>query len=253
MPSSAMRLRAPAAMVALARRTSRLRDRSPPPGTRFRREWFHSAALRWPWPVARSHARRSSPGTCRASRPRPVSGAIRAAVPTFGAFGLSIPPALGRAYHLRPPAAPRRLDRATPRSRPPLHRKPPGAGDGGREVGSSPRGVECLPQELYLHSLAADHARHLDAIRRALRSEHKLRLRYADKDGNATERRVWPVALGFFAEAEVLAAWCEMRRGFRHFRLDRIATMDVLDERLPRRRRLLLAEWRLAEGVEGPT
>ena len=98
----------------------------------------------------------------------------------------------------------------------------------------------------------ADHARHLDPIRRALRSEHKLRLRYADKDGNATERRVWPVALGFFAEAEVLAAWCEMRRGFRHFRLDRIATMDVLDERLPRRRRLLLAEWRLAEGVEGP-
>ncbi|MCZ8147105.1 MAG: YafY family protein [Roseomonas sp.] len=97
----------------------------------------------------------------------------------------------------------------------------------------------------------AGQAQHLDMIRQALRDERKLCLRYADKTGRATERRVWPVALGFFAEAEVLAAWCELRQAFRHFRLDRIAEARALDERLPRRRRLLLAEWRLAEGVEG--
>ena len=95
-------------------------------------------------------------------------------------------------------------------------------------------------------------SRHLAPIRRALRREHKLWLRYADKAGTPTERCVWPVALGFFAEAEVLAAWCELRGGFRHFRLNRMLEVSALAERLPRRRRLLLAEWRLAEGIDGP-
>ena len=98
----------------------------------------------------------------------------------------------------------------------------------------------------------AGHTRHLNPIRRAMRDERKLWLRYADKAGAATERRVWPVALGFFAEAEVLAAWCELRGAFRHFRLDRVSEASALEERLPRRRRLLMAEWRLAEGIEGP-
>lgn len=94
--------------------------------------------------------------------------------------------------------------------------------------------------------------RNLAPIRRAMKGERKLWLRYSDKGGTTTERRVWPIALGFFTEAEVLAAWCELRQSFRHFRLDQIAEATVLDERLPRRRRLLLAEWRLAEGIEAP-
>ena len=93
---------------------------------------------------------------------------------------------------------------------------------------------------------------HLDSIRLALRTERKLWLRYADKAGAATERRVWPVALGFFADAEVLAAWCELRAAFRHFRLDRVVQAGLLDQRLPKRRRLLLAEWRMLEGIDGP-
>ena len=105
---------------------------------------------------------------------------------------------------------------------------------------------------LLASSRGAARSPHLDPVRQALRAECKLSLRYADKDGTATERRVWPIALGFFSEVEVLAAWCELRAGFRHFRLDRMVEVDLLDERLPRRRRLLLAEWRLAEGIGGP-
>ena len=108
-----------------------------------------------------------------------------------------------------------------------------------------------LSSSLMAGPAGADRSPHLDPIRRALRAERKLWLRYADKAGTATERRVWPVALGFFAEVEVLAAWCELRRGFRHFRLNRMTEVSLLDERLPKRRRLLLAEWRLAEGI-GP-
>lgn len=91
---------------------------------------------------------------------------------------------------------------------------------------------------------------HLEMIRKGLRTEEKLQLTYADKRGWPSERTVWPVALGFFADAEVLAAWCELRGGFRHFRLDRIASLTPLGQRLPRRRRLLLAEWRAQEGID---
>jgi len=109
-----------------------------------------------------------------------------------------------------------------------------------------------LSSSLLAGSGNASHSPHLDPIRRALRPERKLWLRYADKAEVATERRIWPVALGFFAEAEVLAAWCELREGFRHFRLDRMVDVGLLDERFPKCRRLLLAEWRLSEGIDGP-
>lgn len=94
-------------------------------------------------------------------------------------------------------------------------------------------------------------APHLAVIRTALAAEEKLRLRYVDRSGAASERTVWPVALGFFDAAEVLAAWCEARRDFRHFRLDRIASATPSGARYPERRRLLLARWRLLEGVDG--
>lgn len=90
---------------------------------------------------------------------------------------------------------------------------------------------------------------HLATLREAVRAEHKLRLRYTDKNGTATERLVWPVAIGFFEAAEVLAAWCETRRDFRHFRLDRIAAADPTTERYPIRRPVLLADWRLQQEI----
>ncbi len=92
---------------------------------------------------------------------------------------------------------------------------------------------------------------HLALIRRAIRAEEKLWLRYTDKKSATTERTVWPVAIGFFEAAEVLAAWCETRRDFRHFRLDRIADARLVGARYPRRQRILLAEWRLNEDVDG--
>ena len=94
-------------------------------------------------------------------------------------------------------------------------------------------------------------ASHLAAIRRAIRSEEKLQLDYSDKRGEASKRVVWPVAVGFFEAAEVLAAWCETRRDFRHFRLDRIAGLAPLHERTPKRHRILLAEWRLSQDLDG--
>jgi predicted DNA-binding transcriptional regulator YafY len=90
----------------------------------------------------------------------------------------------------------------------------------------------------------------LGVLRAALRAERKLHLEYGDKKGRASRRVVWPVAIGFFASAEVLAAWCELRGDFRHFRLDRIVAAEVQEARIPRHRRVLMAEWRAREDLD---
>lgn len=87
------------------------------------------------------------------------------------------------------------------------------------------------------------------AIRTAIRAERKLRLAYADERGVATERVVWPVALAFYDRVRVVVAWCELRAGYRHFRIDRIATLAATTERYPRRRARLLKEWHAVQGV----
>jgi len=84
-------------------------------------------------------------------------------------------------------------------------------------------------------------------IRGALRRERKLTLTYADATTTSTERTVWPVALAIYETTQVLAAWCELRGDFRHFRLDRIQRVDVLDVRPPQRRSTLYMAWRARE------
>lgn len=91
----------------------------------------------------------------------------------------------------------------------------------------------------------------LTVLRQAIRAEHRLKLAYVDKTGAATARVVWPITIGFFEAAEVLAAWCETRRDFRHFRLDRIKGAESTGERYGRRRAVLLAEWRAMQDIDG--
>jgi predicted DNA-binding transcriptional regulator YafY len=85
---------------------------------------------------------------------------------------------------------------------------------------------------------------HLGTLRRAIRDERRAQLTYTDLRGNVSTRTVWPVVIGFFDSARVLAAWCELRSDFRHFRIDRITEVQVLPAPLPRRRAALLDEWR---------
>ncbi len=87
-------------------------------------------------------------------------------------------------------------------------------------------------------------------VREALAGGRKLAFAYSDEQGRDSNRVVWPVAVGFFDAVLMLAAWCETRQDFRHFRLDRMASVAVLDERPPKERRALLKDWRRAEGVE---
>lgn len=86
-------------------------------------------------------------------------------------------------------------------------------------------------------------------IRKAIRTERILELHYSDEQGRISLRRVWPFALGYFEHIRMVMAWCELRRGFRHFRTDRIIGMTPHDERYPRRRSALMKEWREIEHV----
>jgi predicted DNA-binding transcriptional regulator YafY len=92
----------------------------------------------------------------------------------------------------------------------------------------------------------------LASIRRAIRAQRKLRLDYRDAAGTPSERVVWPFALGFFEQTRMVAAWCERRVGYRHFRVDRIATLEVLQDRYPRQRQQLLKEWRATQRIAPP-
>jgi predicted DNA-binding transcriptional regulator YafY len=47
----------------------------------------------------------------------------------------------------------------------------------------------------------------------------------------------------------LLAAWCEMRMAFRHFRVDRIAAVESLQQRYPARRHDLLKTWRAENNI----
>lgn len=89
----------------------------------------------------------------------------------------------------------------------------------------------------------------LPAIREAIRSERKMRIVYADEQGNSTRRTVWPAALAFYDRVRVIVAWCELRGGYRHFRTDRIADLEITTERYPRRRASLLKAWRTLRDV----
>ena len=89
----------------------------------------------------------------------------------------------------------------------------------------------------------------ISAIRVAIRNEHKLAIAYRNADGSASQRIVWPFAIGFFEKVRVIAAWCELRQDYRSFRVDRISQLEVAETRYPRRRGALLKEWREREDI----
>lgn len=67
----------------------------------------------------------------------------------------------------------------------------------------------------------------LGELRRALRSQLKVRFRYTDILKQGSERTVRPLSLAFFGPVWLLAAWCELRTDFRTFRLDRIRDFAI--------------------------
>ncbi len=83
----------------------------------------------------------------------------------------------------------------------------------------------------------------LSTVRQAIRDERKLDISYIDEKGATTQRIIWPIAVAYYVQATLVGAWCELRRDYRHFRADRIISLQVLDERYPSDNGRLMAEW----------
>ena len=66
----------------------------------------------------------------------------------------------------------------------------------------------------------------MDLVRAACWEERALRIRYGDREGNATERIVYPLALMYTERTLTLLAWCCLREDFRMFRGDRISAVE---------------------------
>ncbi|WP_437797460.1 helix-turn-helix transcriptional regulator [Sorangium sp. So ce693] len=84
----------------------------------------------------------------------------------------------------------------------------------------------------------------LAQVRASIRAGTKIALRYRDETGCESERVVWPVIVGYLESTRLLAAWCELRQDFRHFRTDRVTGARFLDERYAEKPSALRARWR---------
>jgi predicted DNA-binding transcriptional regulator YafY len=83
-----------------------------------------------------------------------------------------------------------------------------------------------------------------------IRQGRKIRIRYRDDQSRETERTIWPTMIGYAETVRLLAAWCELRQDFRHFRTDRIAAAEFLEELYGCRPDQLRARWRSFMEVE---
>ena len=102
------------------------------------------------------------------------------------------------------------------------------------------------PQPPRLRPDSLDMAR----VRAAIRGQTKIRLGYRDELEQETRRTVWPVAIAYYERVRLLAAWCELRQDFRHFRTDRVFEAEFLAERYPARRDVLRSQWKKAAEAE---
>jgi len=80
-------------------------------------------------------------------------------------------------------------------------------------------------------------------LRSATRNEQVIEIFYADVDDNRTQRTIQPLAIVFFDRSLVVLAWCELRKAYRSFRIDRIQSMTITERSFRPRRVPMLREY----------
>lgn len=90
-------------------------------------------------------------------------------------------------------------------------------------------------------------------VRDAIRQSRKLRLTYRGQGDRDSDRTVRPVAVVYHLECIMVAAWCELRGQFRHFRMDRIYACTVLDQTFSEQAETLRSLWRDQNRWDDPT
>ena len=86
-------------------------------------------------------------------------------------------------------------------------------------------------------------------VRKAIRDERTLAITYRDVEDVSTERKILPLALVYYVDAIVVAAWCDLRSDFRHFRVDRIVDLKMLGKCRGREVKVLRNEWKSLHSI----
>jgi predicted DNA-binding transcriptional regulator YafY len=79
----------------------------------------------------------------------------------------------------------------------------------------------------------AELKRSVDLLNAAASERKFIEFSYRREDGEESERRVRPLGLYFWGGVWTLASWCEARKDFRNFRVDRMAELRALEEQFP--------------------
>jgi predicted DNA-binding transcriptional regulator YafY len=77
----------------------------------------------------------------------------------------------------------------------------------------------------------AEMTQHLSSLREAIAAQRKIAFKYVDRAEQPSERCVHPLGLFYWGATWSVGAWCELRRDFRNFRLDRMRDFHLLDEK----------------------
>jgi predicted DNA-binding transcriptional regulator YafY len=97
----------------------------------------------------------------------------------------------------------------------------------------------------YVSEGSAPEVRGIDPaeLRDAIRLARKIAIAYVDESGRETHRTIWPIAMAYYVDVTLVAAWCELRGDFRHFRADRITAARLLDDSFAEESGRLRREW----------
>lgn len=88
-------------------------------------------------------------------------------------------------------------------------------------------------QEIMVPGFSANNAvaEEMETLRGAIKQLCKVHFDYQREDGQKSTRTVHPLGLFYWGRVWTLVAWCELRDGFRHFRLDRMSNVAKLEDR----------------------
>ena len=90
--------------------------------------------------------------------------------------------------------------------------------------------VEFLDSRIAYQEPWAPKSSHLEQIQKSITEYIKLKISYHSKKDENTVRIIRPYAFYFSGAVWTTIAYCELRKGIREFRLDRIISLDELDE-----------------------
>lgn len=83
----------------------------------------------------------------------------------------------------------------------------------------------------------------ISLLRASIRETRCLKIDYENEQGKKTQRFIKPLGIIYYIEVVLLAAWCDLRQDFRHFRIDRISAAKPTKQEFEHQAKALRQKW----------